>query len=98
MRLEFHSQKSKDETGRARQQVRTGGVHNFFDLMSPGRKNAGTSWVQREKETLGVQVPIYRIELAIARWKELEKPTRSTSVAAKKLLAFMLILLWWSGF
>ena len=57
-----------------------------------------TSRVQREKETPGAQVPIYRIELAIARWKELEKPTRSTSVAGKKLLAFMLILLWWSGF
>ena len=51
-----------------------------------------TSRVQREKETPGARVPINGIELAIARWKELEKPTRSTSVAGKKLLIFILIL------
>ena len=69
-------------------------LNGLEDAAAPGC----TSWVQREKETLGAQVPINGIELAIARCKELEKPTRSTSVAGKKLLAFMLILLWWSGF
>ena len=53
-----------------------------------------TSRVESEKETPGAQVPIYRIELAIARWKELEKPTRSTSVAGRNHLAFVLILVW----
>jgi hypothetical protein len=38
------------------------------------------------------------IELAIARWKELEKTSRNVIVAGKKLFFFILILVWWSGF
>ena len=44
------------------------------------------------KGTLGVQVPINGIELAIARWKELEKPSRTVIVAGEKFFFFILIL------
>jgi hypothetical protein len=49
-----------------------------------------TSRVHRETETLGAQVPMNGIELAIARCNELEKSTRSTSVAGETLHIFML--------
>ena len=52
----------------------------------------GTSWVDLEREFIGAQVPINGIELAIARCKELEKPSRNVIVAREKLFFFILIL------
>ena len=37
------------------------------------RNKAGTGWIEREVDFIGVQVPLNEIKVAIARWKEEEQ-------------------------
>ena len=57
-----------------------------------------TGWIEREKDFIGAQVPLNEIKVAIARWKEEEQTSTTTFVDGKKLVVFIVILVWWSGF
>ena len=69
-------------------------LDNAILCSSSSLLGANTSRVQRETETPGAQVLIYRIELAIARWKEEEQTSTTVIVSETKLLVFMFILVW----
>ena len=51
---------------------------------------------KRERDFIGVQVPLNKIKVAIlvARWKEEEQTSTTTFVAISELVILMVILVW----